>query len=138
MNITILRSYHPTGTNGRLYINGVFQCYTIELPWLYNKPQVSCIPEGNYLLEKRYSAKYGEHLLVTGVPARSLILIHPANNALRDLKGCIAPVTTLLPLPGQGSSSRGAMAKITALLLPAAGKEILLLTIKKDEDEYNK
>lgn len=132
MNITILRSYFPTGTNGRLYINGAFQCYTIELPWLNNKPRVSCIPEGVYLLQKRYSLRHGIHLQITGVPGRDLILIHAANNALQELKGCIAPVTSLLKIPGSGGSSKKALAKIYALIGPAAGKETLSLSIRAD------
>ena len=133
MNITILRSYFLTGTNGRLYINGVFQCYTIELPWLHNKPMVSCIPEGTYLLEKRWSPKHGIHLLVTGIKDRALILIHAANDAVRELKGCIAPVTSLLNIPGQGAQSRKALEKINAQIFPACGVETISLTIKKDE-----
>ena len=133
MNITILRSYYATGTNGRIYINGAFQCYCIELPWLHNKPMVSCIPEGEYLLEKRWSPRHGFHLLVTGVKDRALILIHAANDALRELKGCIAPVTSLLNIPGQGTRSKSALSKLNALIFPACGKETVSLTIKKDE-----
>ena len=135
MNITILRSYFPTGTNGRLYINGVFQCYTIELPWLNNEPQVSCIPEGEYVVEKRYSPHLGRHLLVTGVPGRDLILVHAANDALHELKGCIAPVTSLLQIPGGGLQSKLALCKIYALIFPVLGKETVILSIKKDEDD---
>lgn len=135
MNITILRNYFPSGTNGRLYINGVFQCYTIELPWLNNEPQVSCIPEGEYYVDKRYSLHLGRHLLVTHVPGRDLILIHAANDALRELKGCIAPVISLLQIPGEGLQSKLALCKIYALILPALGKESVILNIKKDEDD---
>ena len=135
MNITILRSYFPGGTNGRLYINGVFQCYTIELPWLNNESQVSCIPEGEYFVEKRYSQHFGRHLLVAPVSGRQLILIHPANNALQELKGCIAPVTSLLQIPGQGNLSKRALNKIYALIFPALGKETITLTINKDEHD---
>ena len=133
MNITILRSYFSTGTNGRLYINGVFQCYSIELPWQDNKPMISCIPEGIYPLEKRWSPRHGIHLLVTQVKDRALILIHAANDAVRELKGCIAPVTSLLNIPGHGAESRAALEKINAMIFPALGKETVLLTIKKDE-----
>ena len=135
MNITILRSYFSNGTNGRLYINGVFQCYTIELPWLQNKPKVSCIPEGAYYVEKRYSPHLGRHLLVTHVPGRELILIHAANNALQELEGCIAPVTSLLNIAGQGNQSRRALTKIYALVFPALGNETVMLNIKKEENE---
>lgn len=135
MNITILRSYHPGGTNGKLYINGVFQCFTIELPWLNNEPRISCVPEGEYLLQKRFSSHLGRHFLVTSVPGRGLILIHAANDALLELKGCIAPVTSLLEKPGTGLQSKLALCKIYALIYPALGKETVILTIKKDEDD---
>lgn len=39
------------------------------------------------------------------VPGRDLILIHPANNAIKELAGCIAPVTELTG-PGTGNTSR--------------------------------
>ena len=135
MNITILRSYYPGGTNGRLYINGSFQCYTIELPWLNNEPRVSCIPEGEYYVDKRYSLHLGRHLLVTHVPGRDLILVHAANDAILELKGCIAPVTSLLQTPGNGLQSKLALSKIYALIIPAFGRETIMLTIKKDEDD---
>ena len=136
MNITIQRSYFPTGTNGKLYINGAFQCFTIELPWHQNSPRVSCIPEGKYLLRKRWSLRHGSHLQVTGVPGRELILLHPANDALRELKGCIAPVSSLMKMPGCGGGSRKALAKIYTVIAPAIGKkETVLLTIKKEEHE---
>lgn len=133
MNVTILRSYFATGTNGRLYINGAFQCYSIELPWRNNTPMVSCIPEGEYLLEKRWSPGHGIHLLVTHVKDRALILIHAANDALRELKGYIAPVTSLLNIPGHGAESKSTLSKINALIFPVCGLETVSLTIKKDE-----
>ena len=95
MELELLRIYHPKGSNGNLSANGVGLCHTIELPWKENKNQVSCIPEGRYELVKRYSAKFKWHLLVKDVPDRVLILIHPANDALKELKGCIAPVFIL-------------------------------------------
>lgn len=33
----------PNGTNGELLYNGKRISFTIELPWLNNKPQISCI-----------------------------------------------------------------------------------------------
>lgn len=135
MLITICRSYFPTGTNGRLYINGAFQCYTIELPWLNNMPQHSCIPEGDYFLAMRFSRKFGTHLLVRNIDSRDLILIHPANNAFRELKGCIAPVTVLQQAPGTGTASKLALKKILALILPVLEKEKIILSIKKFNDD---
>ena len=95
MELKLERIYYPGGTNGNLYLNGAGLCHSIELPWKGNEPRRSCIPEGKYELSKRYSAKFGWHLLVKNVKDRSLVLIHPANNALKELKGCIAPVSFL-------------------------------------------
>lgn len=99
---------------------GMPLCFTIELPWLQNEPQWSCIPEGQYQLVKRYSQKFHWHLHLIDVPGREWILIHPANNALLELKGCIAPVTQLTA-PGVGSQSRQAL----ALLVDQADRAIL-------------
>jgi hypothetical protein len=64
------------------------------------------------------------------VPDRSWILIHPANDAKTQLKGCIAPVTQLTG-PGKGSESRLANEKLKALVLEALErKEKVFITIK--------
>lgn len=93
MVLVLTRTYFPEGTNGKLVHEGTIICHTIELPWKDNLSQVSCIPEGEYFIEKRYSSRFGWHLEVLNVPNRSLILFHPANNALNELRGCIAPVS---------------------------------------------
>ena len=95
MKLELIRTYYPEGTNGEIFLNGNRVCSTIELPWKNNAPQVSCIPEGEYVLRKRYSPRFGQHYLLINVPGRSFILIHPANDALKELKGCIAPVSFL-------------------------------------------
>lgn len=97
----------PTGAHGVLTAGDVFICYTIELPWLHNCPQVSCIPEGRYPVLKRYSTRFQWHLHLTDVPGRELILMHPANHAQKELKGCIAPVTEITGI-GQAIFSRKA------------------------------
>ena len=86
------RTYYSQGTHGVLLVNGEEICHTIELPWLQNKRQVSCIPEGSYKLRKRYNAKFKWHLVLETVKGRDGILIHPANDAKKELLGCIAPV----------------------------------------------
>lgn len=129
MEMQLARQYHTTGVNGQLSVMGYPLCFTIELPWLQNEPLRSCIPEGQYQLVKRYSPKFHWHLHLIDVPGREWILIHPANHALLELKGCIAPVTRLTA-PGMGSQSRQAFARLMnwadrALLQ----QEPLLLTI---------
>jgi len=118
MELVLSRTYHAQGTNGQLLLRSERLCYTIELPWLNNQPQVSCIPEGRYELEKRYSTKFGVHLQVMNVPGRELILIHPANDALQELKGCIAPVLVLTG-DGRGERSCAALSILKERVFPA-------------------
>ena len=129
MVLLLHRTYYANGVNGELYINGQFICHTIELPWLNNQPENSCIPEGTYVLEKRWSPKYLWHLHITGVKGRSLILIHPANNAAKELRGCIEPVSQLSG-QGKGINSKIACQKLNAIVFPVIKKQIALLTIK--------
>jgi hypothetical protein len=116
--LILTRKYFPEGTNGKLECEGKFICSTIELPWKENEKRISCIPEGEYLLQKRYSRKFDWHLEVIDVKNRKLILFHPANNALKELNGCIAPVTKLSG-PGLGQQSRRAFAKLKRLVYRA-------------------
>jgi len=87
--LRLIRDAHnPNETLGKLYLDGAFICYTLELPWKDNERRVSRIPEGTYEVKKRYSQKYKEHLHVLKVPGRSYILIHIGNFS-KDTLGCI-------------------------------------------------
>jgi hypothetical protein len=111
MVIFLTRTYFPEGTNGKLECEGKLICKTIELPWKRNQTKVSCVPEGRYYIKKRFSNKYNWHLELVGVSNRKLILFHPANNAQKELLGCIAPVTKLSG-PGLGLMSRKAFKRV--------------------------
>ncbi len=52
------------------------------------------------------------------VPNRKFILFHPANNAQKELQGCIAPVTKLSG-PGLGLMSRIAFTKLKDIVYKA-------------------
>ncbi len=130
MVLSITRTYFPEGTNGKIECEGKFICNTIELPWKNNETKVSCIPEGKYFIKKRYSNKFKWHLEVLDVKNRSLILFHPANNAMQELKGCIAPVTKLSG-PGLGLMSRKAFTQLKDLVYKALDrKEIVELIVQ--------
>ncbi|GGG52099.1 DUF5675 family protein [Bizionia arctica] len=130
MDLLLHRQYFKEGTNSALFVNGHFICFMIELPWLKNKRQVSCIPEGIYELKPRFSNRFKDHLQVVGVYQRTLILIHPANDALKELEGCLAPVSQLSGI-GKGWSSRLAMQKLLSLCHQAIErKEDISLIIK--------
>jgi len=79
----------------------IFNCYTLELPWNDNKKQISCIPKGEYNVEKRQSTKYKNHFHVLDVPNRSYILIHQGNYNWHT-KGCILVGKTLTDINGDG------------------------------------
>jgi hypothetical protein len=86
-------AYTPLGTFGLMTVEGTdFECFTVEEVWRGNKPNVSCVPIGNYglvLSMHGYSTgrPYSAYRLV-GVPGRSLINIHVANT-IDDIEGCI-------------------------------------------------
>ena len=130
MELTLQRSYFKEGTNSVLFVNGTFLGFTIELPWIDNIRNKSCVPEGRYVLKARFSEKYKHHLVLENVDQRSLILIHAANNAKLELKGCIAPVTYLTGI-GKGLSSKPLLDKILSICHQAfERKEIVELIIK--------
>ena len=130
MVLILSRTYFPDGTNGILDCDGKLICLTIELPWKNNETKVSCIPEGKYFIKKRYSKKFQWHLEIINVKNRSLILFHPANNALQELNGCIAPVTKFSG-PGLGLMSRKGFSKLKKLVYPILDKnESVVLIIK--------
>ncbi|MGN6601212.1 MAG: DUF5675 family protein [Ginsengibacter sp.] len=111
------------GTNGFIELdlpweNEIHICKCIELPWHNNEHEISCIPTGRYQLNYRHNLHFGDHLILLNVPDRSLILIHPANDALKELRGCIAPVTSFNGV-GNGNSSRAALAGLMKVVMPA-------------------
>ena len=122
MKLELIRTYFPNGTNGTIFLNGKILCYSIELTWHNNLSRISCIPEGTYELTKRYSPTHKWHVLLNNVPNRQLILIHAANNARKELKGCIAPVS-LLTAEGKGINSRAALAKFNTAVFAALKKK---------------
>ena len=130
--LVLRRTYGEQGTNGTIYFNGEAVCHTIELPWRNNVQRLSCIPEGCYKLRKCIYTKHGEQIGIPAVLGREAILIHKANNAMKQLMGCIAPVTTLTG-EGRGDNSGPALARLKELVygLWEQGDEVYLL-IKND------
>ena len=130
MELELIRTYFPDGTNGEIRFNNSKLCNSIELPWLNNKPQVSCIPEGKYELMIRFSHRFQWHLQLKKVVNRDLVLIHPANDAMKELRGCIAPVS-FLEGPGRGAKSRIAFENLLGLVFTVLDQhKQVFLTIK--------
>lgn len=82
-------AFLPDCTMGRLLFDGQ-EVFTIERPWLGNKPFESCIPDGHYTLKPFSGTRFKDVWELKHVPGRSAILIHAANWAFQ-LHGCIAP-----------------------------------------------
>lgn len=85
-------------TLGRLRC-GDFRCFTLELPWMDNQRNVSCIPAGTYWAKLFESPRFGTVVLLEDVPGRSMIEIH-AGNYTRDIEGCILVGDSITYLDG--------------------------------------
>lgn len=73
---------------GRMYVDGAFQAYTLELPVKDGLPG-SAIPAGTYKVVTYPSPKFGRLMpLIEGIPERSNIEIHWLNTP-EQTQGCI-------------------------------------------------
>jgi len=86
----------------------VFLCKTLEIPWMNNHSDTSCIPAGTYNCRFTKSARFTTHAAhdmftyeVTNIPGRSAIRIHSAN-FFSDLLDCIALEGALQDINGDG------------------------------------
>jgi hypothetical protein len=96
----IERVYLPTETLGSLYFPDMaLIAKTMELPWKDNKPNISCIPEGDYIIHKMKPGVAGRdygYFRFEKVDGRSknlalnmsTILMHRITY-VKDLKGCV-------------------------------------------------
>jgi len=96
----------------------LFSCKTLELPWLDNKRNESCIPLGDYKVAPRQSARYNKHYHIQDVPGRSFVLIH-IGNFNTQTKGCILVGEKLADINADGykdvTSSKATLKKLLAL-----------------------
>ncbi|MBP6448141.1 MAG: hypothetical protein KA341_15165 [Saprospiraceae bacterium] len=122
MVIELQRLYRDTWTDGLIFIKGILLCRSIELRWANNERNVSCVPEGVYPVAIIQHPKFGECLQINGVKGRSGILVHVANDAQKELRGCIAPVFSLSG-NGKGLHSRLALNYIIENLKISGEKE---------------
>ena len=102
MKLTVVRTQFGTdATNGLLFIDGIFECYTLEDQYQAVKVMhETCIPEGTYDIEFRktggFHAKYSERyknahygmLHIQDVPNFTYILIHTGNTD-EHTSGCL-------------------------------------------------
>lgn len=88
MKIEVIRTtFTSASTMGKMAIDGVFQCWTLEPA--KELRLFGPIPKGDYVIHLRHSEKF--HRKVPGllnVPGRTDIEIH-IGNAAKDTRGCI-------------------------------------------------
>lgn len=84
------------GTFGIFSGEGIPTVYTAEPPWRDNRPNLSCIPAGEYEARPWESARFPGTWRLEAVPERSAILTHQGNLAgdfekgyVRHSLGCI-------------------------------------------------
>jgi hypothetical protein len=76
------------GTFGVLLDEKTPFCLTVERPWLNNRKNESCIPDGEYLCKRVKSPRFGNTFEVNSVPDRTAILFHKGNIE-DDTHGCV-------------------------------------------------
>jgi hypothetical protein len=103
MKLDVVRTqFGNDATNGMLFIDGVFECYTLEDEYRDVKVMhETCIPEGEYEIKlrteggfhnrylKRYGADFHKGMLwLQDVPQFTWILIHTLNDSTQT-SGCL-------------------------------------------------
>jgi len=116
--ITIDSKSFDDCTIGRLKYKG-FQCLTLELPWLGNKPNVSCIPKGLYRARKHVSPHNGDVIEIVDVWDRTHIQVHSGNYTSQIL-GCILVGDSIKDINNDGvldvTNSKATLKKLLAVL----------------------
>ena len=152
MKLTVVRTQFGTdATNGLLFIDGLFECYTLEDQYQAVKVMhETCIPEGTYDIKFRktggFHSKYSERyknahygmLHIQDVPNFTYILIHTGNTD-EHTSGCLIVGETQQDLEVSkdgfiGSSTvayKKMYAKVASQLLQGKNVTIEYTTINK-------
>jgi len=84
--LTLARSYLPTKTVGILF-DETIKLATLERAWANNEKNVSCIPEGAYLVKRDKTGRH-QWYSVQDVEGRTFIELHGGRTANHS-NGCI-------------------------------------------------
>lgn len=134
--VILHREYKATHTKGVVVLPSGKVLKSIERPWLDNKVNISCYPEGVYLakwLERSSSGKYKRVWHIQNVPSRSGILWH-VGNLVRHSRGCTLPGLrhgTLKKLPAVLSSGAG----LNAMRRELHGQDFILVVSSLNKKE---
>tara|TARA_X000001388_G_C2185479_1_gene105349 strand:+ start:120 stop:725 length:606 start_codon:yes stop_codon:yes gene_type:complete len=124
-------------TNGLLFIDGIFECYTLEDQYQAVKVMhETCIPEGTYEIkfrtvggfDKKYKAKYPElhrgMLWIQDVPGFEYILIHQGNTD-EHTSGCLIVGDSQQDLDVNFNGMVGSSANAYKKLYPKVSAQLL-------------
>ena len=139
MKLQVVRTQFGTdATNGLLFVDGLFECYTLEDQYQAVKVMhETCIPEGTYDIKFRkvggfhtkYSERYGNShkgmLHLQDVPNFTYILIH-AGNTDEHTSGCLIVGETQQDLDISDDGFIGHSGKAYLKLYNKVAKELLL------------
>lgn len=138
MKLNVIRhQFGKDATNGLLFINGVFECYTLEDQYQTVKVMhETCIPEGEYQIKlrkvggfhakytKRYGSAHHGMLWLQDVPEFKYILIHTGNTD-EHTSGCLIVGETQQDLDINFNGMVGQSTVAYKKLYPKVAKELL-------------
>jgi uncharacterized protein DUF5675 len=138
MKVELNRFYYSaTCTMGMLFVDGRFECFTLELPrrceGKENVPDKTAIPPGVYPLVVMPSKKHpsgAPHII--DVPGRSAIEMHVANKPA-DILGCVGVGQICAPISSEILSSGAAFIEFMDKL---EGQSGLKIEVYDDETQY--
>ena len=139
MKLQVVRTqFGKDATNGMLFINGIFECFTLEDQYQAVKVMhETCIPEGTYDIKfrtvggfhEKYKKRYGnDHygmLHLQDVPNFTYILIH-AGNTDEHTSGCLIVGETQQDLDLSDDGFIGHSGVAYSKLYKKVAKELLL------------
>ena len=129
MELKLVREdFTEDSTIGKLYINGVFHCYTLEDKVRDVKiAHITAIPKGKYEVAITFSNRFQQLMpLLLNVPNYEGVRIHWGNYS-KDTDGCILVGST--KSVNFIGNSRAQYAKLLALLKKAIAKEKIFIEI---------
>ena len=130
MELKVIReTFTDESTIGKLFINGVFHCFTLEDKVREKKIQnVTAIPKGRYEVIINFSNRFQQQMpLLLNVPDFEGVRIHWGNYS-KDTEGCILLGTTKgINMIG---NSRTAYAKFMSVLNKVSKTEKIFITIE--------
>ena len=144
MKIIVLRNPSQAGaTIGKLFIDGVFTCHTLEdevreIPGepveVWKIPKCTAIPSGVYDVQLKNSPRFGpDTLTLMEVPGFQFIRMHAGNDA-QDTDGCILLGLRATDCTLVGGTSRPAVELVKSSVKAALDKgESVTLSINNPE-----